>query len=130
MKTSKSAITAGTSTRNWWLLSRSSSPRPSGRTATTPADRTSFSLTGQTVLPRLPGLLLADDRLFYGMVVLPNCFISLVSDHVIVHRFEPVAPDRTLAVCEWLFPAQTIEAGRYDVADTVALFGKVNEQDF
>ena len=37
------------------------------------ADRTSFSLTRQTVLPRLPGLLPADDRLFYGMVVLPNC---------------------------------------------------------
>jgi glycine betaine catabolism A len=92
--------------------------------------RPSFSLSGQTVLPRLPGLLPADDRLFYGMVVHPNCFISLVSDHVIVHRFEPVAPDRTLAVCEWLFPAQTLEAGRYDVADAVALFGKVNEQDF
>ncbi len=94
------------------------------------AGRRSFSLTGQTVLPRLPGLLPADDRLFYGMVVLPNCFLSLVSDHVIVHRFEPVAPDRTLAVCEWLFPAQTLQAGRYDVADAVALFGKVNEQDF
>jgi glycine betaine catabolism A len=94
------------------------------------ADRPSFSLTGQTVLPRLPGLLPADDRLYYGMVVRPNCFLSLVSDHVIVHRFEPVAPDRTLAVCEWLFPAQTLEAGRYDVADAVALFSKVNEQDF
>jgi glycine betaine catabolism A len=63
-------------------------------------------------------------------VVRPNCFLSLVSDHVIVHRFEPVAPDRTLAVCEWLFPAQTLEAGRHDVADAVALFTKVNEQDF
>lgn len=49
---------------------------------------------------------------------------------MIVHRFEPAAPDRTLAVCEWLFPPQTLEAGRYDVADAVALFGKVNEQDF
>ena len=47
-----------------------------------------------------------------------------------MHRFEPVAPDRTLAVCEWLFPAQTLEAGQYDVADTVALFGRVSEQDF
>ncbi|HEY7432247.1 MAG TPA: aromatic ring-hydroxylating dioxygenase subunit alpha [Streptosporangiaceae bacterium] len=94
------------------------------------AGRPSFSLTGQTVLPPLPGLLPADDRLFYGMVLRPNCFISLVSDHVIVHRFEPVAPDRTLAVCEWLFPAQTLEDGRYDVADAVALFSKVNEQDF
>jgi len=94
------------------------------------ADRSSFSLTGQTVLPRLPGLLPADDRLFYGMVLRPNCFLSLVSDHVIVHRFEPVATDRTRAVCEWLFPAQTLEDGRYDVSDAVALFGKVNEQDF
>jgi Rieske 2Fe-2S family protein len=93
------------------------------------AGRPSFSLTGQTVLPRLPGLLPADNRLFYGMVLRPNCFLSLVSDHVIVHRFEPVAPDRTLAVCEWLFPAQTLEAG-HDVADAVALFRKVNEQDF
>jgi glycine betaine catabolism A len=91
--------------------------------------RPSFSLTGQTVLPGLPGLLPADDRLYYGMVVRPNCFLSLLSDHVIVHRFEPVAPDRTLAVCEWLFPAQTLEAG-HDVADAVALFSKVNEQDF
>jgi Rieske 2Fe-2S family protein len=94
------------------------------------AERASFSLTGQTMLPRLPGLLPADDRLFYGMVMLPNCFISLVSDHVIVHRFEPAAPDRTLAVCEWLFPAETLEAGWHDTADAVALFGKVNEQDF
>ena len=93
------------------------------------AGRPSFSLTGQTVLPGLPGLLPADDRLYYGMVVRPNCFLSLVSDHVIVHRFEPVAPDRTLAVCEWLFPPQTLQAG-YDVADAVALFSKVNEQDF
>ncbi len=91
--------------------------------------RASFSLTGQTVLPRLPGLLPADDRLFYGMAVRPNCFLSLVSDHVIVHRLEPVAPDRTLVVCEWLFPAETVQAGR-DVADAVALFHKVNEQDF
>ena len=90
----------------------------------------SFSLSGQTVLPRLPGLLPADDRLYYGMVLRPNCFLSLVSDHVIVHRFEPVAPDRTLAVCEWLFPAETLDAGRHDVADAVALFAKVNEQDF
>jgi Rieske 2Fe-2S family protein len=92
--------------------------------------RASFSLTGQTVLPRLPGLLPADDRLFYGMVLRPNCFLSLTSDHVIVHRFEPVAPDRTLAVCEWLFPPETLEPGRYDVTDAVALFDKVNEQDF
>jgi Rieske 2Fe-2S family protein len=90
----------------------------------------SFSLTGTTVLPRLPHLLPEDDRLYYGMVVRPNCFVSLVSDHVIVHRFEPVAPDRTLAVCEWLFPADVVDSGDHDVSDAIALFSKVNEQDF
>jgi phenylpropionate dioxygenase-like ring-hydroxylating dioxygenase large terminal subunit len=93
-------------------------------------DRASFSLTGQTVLPRLPGLLPADDGLFYGMVLRPNCFLSLTSDHVIVHRFEPVAADRTRAVCEWLFPPGTLAEGRYDVSDAIALFANVNEQDF
>jgi glycine betaine catabolism A len=94
------------------------------------ADRASFSLTGQTVLPRLPGLRPEDEGLFYGMVLLPNCFLSLTSDHVIVHRFEPVAADRTRAVCEWLFPPQTLADARHDVSDAVALFGRVNEQDF
>lgn len=93
-------------------------------------DLSSFSLTGKTVLPRLPHLRAEDDRLFYGMVVRPNCFVSLVSDHVIVHRFEPLAPDRTRAVCEWLFPADVVDSGDVDVSDAVALFGKVNEQDF
>lgn len=32
-------------------------------------------------------------------------------------------------MCEWLFPSQTLEAG-HDVADAVALFSKVNAQDF
>jgi Rieske 2Fe-2S family protein len=90
----------------------------------------SFSLTGRTVLPRLPHLLPEDDRLFYGMVVRPNCFISLVSDHVIVHRFEPVAPDRTIAVCDWLFPADVVDSADHDVSDAVALFSRVNDQDF
>jgi Rieske 2Fe-2S family protein len=90
----------------------------------------SFSLSGRTVLPTLPHLLPEDDRLYYGMVVRPNCFISLVSDHVVVHRFEPIAPDRTKAVCEWLFPAEVVDSGDYDVTDAVALFSKVNEQDF
>jgi Rieske 2Fe-2S family protein len=64
------------------------------------------------------------------MVVRPNCFLSLTSDHVIVHRFEPVAADRTRAVCEWLFPAETLGGSGYDVSDAVGLFARVNEQDF
>lgn len=64
------------------------------------------------------------------MVLRPNCFLSFISDHVIVRRFEPVAVDRTRTVCEWLFPPGTLAEGRYDVSDAVALFARVNEQDF
>ncbi len=90
--------------------------------------KASFSVTGQALLPPLPGLTEADERRYYGMVLRPNCFLSLLPDHVIVHRFQPVAPDLTTVTCEWLFPPETV-AG-YDVADTVELFHLVNEQDF
>ena len=90
--------------------------------------KASFSVTGQALLPHLPGLTEQDERRYYGMVLRPNCFLSLLPDHVIVHRFQPLAPDLTTVTCEWLFPRETI-AG-YDVSDTVELFHLVNEQDF
>ena len=92
-------------------------------------DKASFSVSGSAVLPRLPGLEDRDDRKYYGMVMRPNCFLSLLPDHVIAHRFEPVsAGGHQASVCEWLFPPSTV-AG-YDLSDTVELFHRVNEQDF
>jgi Rieske 2Fe-2S family protein len=91
-------------------------------------DKASFSVSGTTILPRLPGLEDRDDRKYFGMVIRPNCFLSLLPDHVIAHRFEPVGPELTKVVCEWLFPPETVAA--YDVSDTVELFHLVNQQDF
>jgi Rieske 2Fe-2S family protein len=91
-------------------------------------DKASFSVSGSTTLPRLPGLEDHDDRKYYGMVVRPNCFLSLLPDHVIAHRFEPVSPELTKVVCEWLFPPETV-AG-HDIGDAVELFHRVNQQDF
>ncbi len=80
------------------------------------------------MLPRLPGLEDGDDRKYFGMVIRPNCFLSLLPDHVIVHRFEPVSPELTKVVCEWLFPPETVAA--HDIGDAVELFHLVNLQDF
>lgn len=33
-------------------------------------------------------------------------------------------------MCEWLFPPETLAGDEYDVSDAVALFSRVNEQDF
>ena len=67
------------------------------------AGRPGFSLSGQARLAELPRLDEDDRRKYFGMVLRPNCFLSLLPDHVIVHRFLPVSADRTLVVCEWLF---------------------------
>ena len=91
-------------------------------------DKASFSVSGSTILPRLPGLEDRDDRKYYGMVLRPNCFLSLLPDHVIAHRFEPVGPELTTVVCEWLFPPETVAA--HDLSDAVELFHRVNLQDF
>jgi glycine betaine catabolism A len=91
-------------------------------------DKASFSASGNAALPRLPGLTDSDDRKYYGMVIRPNCFLSLLPDHVIVHRFHPVGPELTTVVCEWLFPPETVAA--HDLDDTVELFHRVNLQDF
>ncbi|WP_371542637.1 aromatic ring-hydroxylating dioxygenase subunit alpha [Streptomyces sp. NBC_00554] len=93
--------------------------------------KASFSVSGNAELPRIGGLEEHDDRKYYGMVMRPNCFISLLPDHVIVHRFEMLSPETTRVVCEWLFPPQTVaQDAPYDIADSVELFHRVNEQDF
>jgi phenylpropionate dioxygenase-like ring-hydroxylating dioxygenase large terminal subunit len=84
-------------------------------------DKVSFSASGRAVLPRLPGLEDSDDRKYYGMVMRPNCFLSLLPDHVIAHRFEPVSTEVTKVVCEWLFPPSTV-AG-YDLPVVPGIHG-------
>ena len=56
-------------------------------------------------------------------------FINLVPDHVILHRMFPLAADRTIVECDWLFLPEVVETGR-DVSRSVELFDRVNRQDF
>jgi len=92
--------------------------------------REGFSLSGQAHFDALPGLVADDNRKYFGMVLRPNCFVSLLPDHVIVHRFQPQGPDRTTVVCEWLFSPEQMTAEGFDPSDSVELFHRVNQQDF
>ena len=56
-------------------------------------------------------------------------FINLVPDHIIFHRMIPMSPTRTVVECDWLYTADVVASGR-DVARSVELFHRVNEQDF
>ncbi|MEW9673139.1 aromatic ring-hydroxylating dioxygenase subunit alpha [Ammoniphilus sp. 3BR4] len=90
----------------------------------------SFSLGGKGSRPRLKGLLPEDDRIYYGMTLLPHVFINLVPDHVIVHRLIPLGANKTKVICDWLFDPEVMAQAEFDPSDAIELFHRVNVQDF
>jgi phenylpropionate dioxygenase-like ring-hydroxylating dioxygenase large terminal subunit len=88
-----------------------------------------FTVDGSAGLDRIPGISDDQDRRYYAITVRPNVFINLVPDHVIIHRMFPVAADRTLVECDWLYVPEVVDQGR-DLDASVELFHRVNQQDF
>jgi Rieske 2Fe-2S family protein len=89
-------------------------------------DINGFTVDGSAGFGVLDG---AADRRYYAATVRPQVFLNLVPDHVILHRMFPIAVDRTIVECDWLFAPDVIASGR-DVSRSVELFHRVNEQDF
>jgi phenylpropionate dioxygenase-like ring-hydroxylating dioxygenase large terminal subunit len=92
-------------------------------------DADGFTVDGRAGLPALPGLQERERRSYYAITLMPNSFVNLFDDHVVLHRFTPVAVDRTEVVCEWLFAPEAL-AAHAAIEPTVALFDRVNRQDF
>ena len=88
-----------------------------------------FTVDGSAGFDRLPDVADDQDRRYYAITIKPTVFVNLVPDHVIVHRMFPVAADRTVVECDWLYAADVVASGR-DVSRSVELFDRVNVQDF
>jgi Rieske 2Fe-2S family protein len=88
-----------------------------------------FTVDGSAGLDRIPTLLPDQDRRYFAITIKPQVFINLVPDHVIVHRMFPLAPDRTIVECDWLYLPEVVASGR-DIDRSVELFHRVNRQDF
>ncbi|RYM06712.1 aromatic ring-hydroxylating dioxygenase subunit alpha [Sporolactobacillus sp. THM7-7] len=89
-----------------------------------------FSLSGKGTRPRIKTLLPEDDRLYYGITMVPNAFINLTPDHVIIHRLIPVSVEKSKVICDWLFEPEQMAKPEFDPMDAVNLFHRVNQQDF
>lgn len=88
-----------------------------------------FTVDGRPGFDALPGLAPEQDRKYYAITIRPAVFVNLVPDHVIFHRMYPLAHDRTVVECDWLYAPDIVESG--GVLDhSVELFHRVNEQDF
>ncbi|TDU80020.1 MULTISPECIES: aromatic ring-hydroxylating dioxygenase subunit alpha [unclassified Streptomyces] len=88
-----------------------------------------FTVDGSEGLDRIPTVSPDQDRRYYAITVRPQVFVNLVPDHVIFHRMYPVAADRTIVECDWLYLKDVVEGGK-DVSRSVELFDRVNRQDF
>ncbi len=88
-----------------------------------------FTVDGSEGVAAIPGVDAEHDRKYYAITVNPQVFINLVPDHVIFHRMYPVATDRTVVECDWLYLPEVVAEG-LDLTRSVELFHRVNEQDF
>ncbi|BBY26778.1 aromatic ring-hydroxylating oxygenase subunit alpha [Mycolicibacterium sediminis] len=88
-----------------------------------------FTIDGSAGVDPIPGVSADQDRRYYAITVRPNVFVSLVPDHVIFHRMYPMAADRTIVECDWLYVPDVVERGM-DLDRSVELFHRVNVQDF
>ncbi|MBS1693559.1 MAG: aromatic ring-hydroxylating dioxygenase subunit alpha [Actinobacteria bacterium] len=88
-----------------------------------------FTVDGSPGFETLPGVTAAQDRRYYAITVKPTVFVNLVPDHIIFHRMYPLAADRTIVECDWLYAPDVVAQGS-DVSRSVELFHRVNVQDF
>jgi glycine betaine catabolism A len=88
-----------------------------------------FTVDGSEGVDRIPGVSEEQDRRYYAITVKPQVFVNLVPDHVIFHRMYPLAVDRTVVECDWLYLPGVVKSGK-DVDASVELFHRVNLQDF
>ncbi|MBU2662589.1 aromatic ring-hydroxylating dioxygenase subunit alpha [Actinoplanes bogorensis] len=88
-----------------------------------------FTVDGGAGVTTIGTIAPEQDRRYYAVTIKPQVFVNLVPDHVIFHRMYPLAADRTIVECDWLFLPEVVASGA-DLTNSVELFDRVNRQDF
>ena len=78
----------------------------------------------------LPGLSDDDRRRVYYYAIFPNMLLSLHPDYMMVHSLWPIAPDRTINVCEWHFQPSELARKEFDASDAIEFWDMTNRQDW
>ncbi|KUL42212.1 aromatic ring-hydroxylating oxygenase subunit alpha [Actinoplanes awajinensis] len=92
-------------------------------------DVAGFTVDGSAGQAAIDTITPEQDRRYYAITIRPQVFVNLVPDHAIMHRMYPMAADRTIVECDWLFRPDVVESGA-DLDPSVELFDRVNRQDF
>ena len=89
-----------------------------------------LSVDGSCPRALLPGLSDEDKRRVYYYAIFPNMLLSLHPDYMLVHTLWPVAPDRTVNVCEWHFHPNELQRPEFDASDAIEFWDMTNRQDW
>jgi len=89
-----------------------------------------FTESGRSALPELPGLSEADRRSYYGYSTFPNVLMNLLSTGVMSYTLYPRAADHTSVVSEYLFRPEVIAADGFDCSDMVKFLDQVSVEDW
>jgi Rieske 2Fe-2S family protein len=89
-----------------------------------------LSMDGTCPRAFLPGLDAEDVRRVYYYAIFPNMLLSLHPDYMLVHTLWPVAPDRTINICEWHFHPEELARPGFSAADAVDFWDLTNRQDW
>jgi Rieske 2Fe-2S family protein len=89
-----------------------------------------LTMDGKCSRAFLPGLSNDDVRRVYYYAIFPNMLLSLHPDYMLVHTLWPIAPDRTINVCEWHFHPQELARPDFDPKDAVEFWDMTNRQDW
>jgi len=91
---------------------------------------TSFTMTGASELPKLPGLAPDDYCMYYGSYEFPNLMLNLHPDCGMYYIAYPKGPSHTTVVSEYLFRPETIEGPSFKPEPVVELWDLISKQDW
>jgi Rieske 2Fe-2S family protein len=92
---------------------------------------TSFTTTGRSELPTLPGLAPDDLSMYYGSYEFPNLMLNLHPDCVMYYLAFPKGASHTQVVSEYLFRPETIaDPEAFEPGPVVELWDLISKQDW
>ena len=89
-----------------------------------------MSMDGTCPRAVLPDLSDEERRCVYYYAIFPNMLLSLHPDYMMVHTLWPLAPDRTINICEWHFHPAEVARPDFNPADAVDFWDMTNRQDW
>jgi len=89
-----------------------------------------LSMDGTCPRALLPGLGPDERRRVYYYAIFPNMLLSLHPDYMMTHMLWPLAPDRTINVCEWHFHPSELAKPGFDANDAIGFWDMTNRQDW